>query len=73
LLTPGYWQDAYSVGFVTYSGEWRFYTYAINEGSPAAAFVARNAALLTSLPTTGWVNDQGELTVSGTLLISTTP
>jgi hypothetical protein len=73
LLMPGYWRDVYDTGFVTYSGEWRFSTYAIYEGSPAGALVATNTALPTSLPTTGWVNTNQDLIVSGTLVISTTP
>jgi len=74
LLTPGYWQDVYSVGFVAYDvGQWNFRTFANYEGSPAGALVATKTALPTSLPTTGWVNSQGDLTVSGTLVISTTP
>jgi len=74
LFTLGYWRDINDVGFVfNNGGAWFFYTYAINEGSPAGALVATNTALPTSLPTTGWVNSQGDLTVSGTLVISTTP
>jgi len=74
LFMPGYWQDVYNIGFVTYGGgEWGFRTYAVGDGSPEAALVATNTALPTSLPTTGWVNSQGDLTVSGTLVISTTP
>jgi hypothetical protein len=74
LLSSGYWQDVYNIGFVTYGGGgWDFRTYAVGDGSPEAALVATNTALPTSLPTTGWVNSQGDLTVSGTLVISTTP
>jgi len=74
LYIPGYWQDVYNVGSVNYfDGQWNFRTYAIGESSPEAALVATNTALPTSLPTTGWVNSQGDLTVSGTLVISTTP
>jgi len=74
LYTPGYWIDVYNVGFVTYAGgEWYFTTYADGESGPEAAFVARNTALPTSLPTTGWVNTSSNLIVSGTLVISTTP
>ena len=73
LYTSGYWKDAYDVGFVVYSGQWFFYTYAVQDGSPAGALVATNTAPATSLPTTGWVNSQNDLTVSGTLAISTTP
>jgi len=74
LFTPGYWGDTYDVGFVTYGGgQWLFKAYANGESSPEAALVATNTALPTSLPTTGWVNSQGDLTVSGTLVISTTP
>jgi hypothetical protein len=74
LLTSGYWQDAYSVGFVVYSGvQWNFKSYANGDGSPEAALVATNTALPTSLPTTGWVNTNQDLIVSGTLVISTTP
>ena len=74
LLTSGYWQDVYNVGFVTYGGgEWGFRTFANGEGSPEAALVATNTAPATSLPTTGWVNSQNDLVVSGTLVISTTP
>ena len=74
LFTPGYWQDAYNIGFVVYSGgEWGFRSYANGESSPEAALVATNTALPTSLPTTGWVNTNQDLIVSGTLVISTTP
>ena len=73
LFTPGYWRDVNEVGFVTYFGQWSFYTYAVQDGSPAAALVATNTAPATSLPTTGWVNSQNDLVVSGTLVISTTP
>jgi len=74
LFTTGYWRDVYEIGFVTNSGgTWFFYTYANYEGSPTGALVATNTAPATSLPTTGWVNSQGDLTVSGTLVISTTP
>ena len=74
LLSSGYWQDTYNVGSVTNSGgTWFFYTYAVQDGSPAAALVATNTAPATSLPTTGWANNQNDLTVSGTLVISTTP
>jgi hypothetical protein len=73
LLSSGYWNDVYGTGFVTYSGSWLFYTFAIQEGSPVGALVATNTAPATSLPTTGWVNNQNDLTVSGTLVISTTP
>jgi len=74
LFTPGYWQDVYNVGFVTYNGGgWGFRTFANGESSPEAALVATNTALPTSLPTTGWVNSQNDLTVTGTLVISTTP
>ena len=74
LYTPGYWRDAYDVGFVTYSGgQWNFSTYADGEGSGEAAVVATNTAPATSLPTTGWVNTNANLIVTGTLVISTTP
>jgi len=76
LYIPGYWQDTYSVGFVTYSGgqgQWNFRTYADGESGPESALVATNTALPASLPTTGWVNEQNDLVVSGTLVISTTP
>jgi hypothetical protein len=72
LLTSGYWEDTQNVGFVAYSSEWRLYVYSINDGA-SAAFVARNTALPTSLPTTGWTNTNDNLIVSGTLVISTTP
>ena len=74
LFVAGYWQDVYNVGFVSYfEGQWNFRTFANGEGGPEPALVATNTALPTSLPTTGWVNSQGDLTVSGTLVISTTP
>ena len=74
LSTTGYWRDVYEIGFVTNSGgTWFFYTYANYEGSPTPALVATNTAPSTSLPTTGWVNSQNDLVVSGTLVISTTP
>jgi hypothetical protein len=74
LYTPGYWNDAYQVGFVVYSGgEWRFSTFAQGGDGDEAALVATNTALPTSLPTTGWVNTNQNLIVSGTLVISTTP
>jgi hypothetical protein len=74
LYTTGYWRDVYEIGFVTSSGGmWFFYTFANYEGSPTAALVATNTAPSTSLPTTGWVNSQNDLAVSGTLVISTTP
>jgi len=74
LFTTGYWKDVYSVGYVSYdAGQWNFNTFAYYDGLEAAALVATNTALPTSLPTTGWVNSQGDFTVSGTLVISTTP
>jgi len=74
LFSSGYWDDVDDVGFVNNSGgTWFFYTFAVQEGSPAGALVATNTAPATSLPTTGWVNSQNDLVVSGTLVISTTP
>jgi hypothetical protein len=73
LYTPGYWNDAYQVGFVVYfGGQWRFSTYAQGDGDEAA-LVATNTAPATSLPTTGWTNTNANLIVFGTLVISTTP
>jgi len=73
LYTPGYWSDAYQVGFVTYGGGgWGFRTYAQGDGDEAA-LVATNTAPATSLPTTGWTNTNANLIVFGTLVISTTP
>jgi hypothetical protein len=75
LVSSGYWDDINDVGFVTNSGgTWLFFVFAFdNDSNIAAALVATNTAPATSLPTTGWVNSQGDLTVSGTLVISTTP
>ena len=75
LVSSGYWDDINDVGYVINpSGTWFFYVFALDSDSGvAAALVATNTAPATSLPTTGWVNSQDDLTVSGTLVISTTP
>ena len=73
LITPGFWGDALNyVGYVAYTTGWELYVASTNDGS-AAALVATNTALPTSLPTTGWTNTNIALIVSGTTVISTTP
>ena len=74
LSTTGIWVDPNSfTGYVGYFGTWVLNVYALADGNPESARVATNTAPATSLPTTGWVNTQEDLTVSGTLVISTTP
>ena len=74
LLEPGYWEDAYGRGFVVATAtEWNFRVYGFTEGDPVSILVATNTAPSTSLPRTGWTNTNANLTVSGTLVISTTP
>ena len=76
LITPGLWGDVTNyTGYVeynTFNTQWELYVYSDNDGS-AAALVATNTALPTSLPTTGWTNTNRDLIVSGTTVISTTP
>jgi hypothetical protein len=73
LVTTGYWESI-NIGYVGYfGGEWQFYATGIINEEITPALVATNTALPTSLPTTGWVNSQSNLIVSGTLVISTTP
>jgi hypothetical protein len=73
LIAAGAWGDASNyTGYVEYVTEWRLYVYSFNDGS-APALVAKNTALPTSLPTTGWTNTNENLIVSGTVVISTTP
>ena len=78
LTSPGQWLDSSGIANVYYQIGlgWTFYSYSIftaEEPAAAAAYVASNSAPSTSLPTTGWVNNQSDLIVSGTLVISTTP
>ena len=73
LITPGFWGDALNyVGYVAYTTQWELYAYTDYDGS-SAVLVATNTAPAASLPTTGWVNTNANLIVTGTLVISTTP
>lgn len=74
LTSLGVWESVSSVGFVLHiGGEWQVYVAATIDGGVASVLVATNTAPSTSLPTTGWVNTNANLIVSGTLVISTTP
>jgi len=74
LQTPGFWGDALNYnGYVAYTTQWELYVYADSGGESTAALVATNTAPSTSLPTTGWINTNRDLIVSGTVVISTTP
>jgi len=78
LTSPGNWIDSSAIsigrGRVIYSEGWQFLVSALLFGFlPTAVIVARNTASPASLPTSGWVNENGALAVTGTLVISTAP
>jgi hypothetical protein len=77
LQTTGVWVSSapFPNGSVfNFGGIWYLKVPATDpDGNPNSAEVATITAPATSLPRTGWVNVQDYLTVSGTLVISTTP